>query len=62
WRAWISVTITASRMPTFASHPLARISQKTLKALAKRLLKEHGVQPASIDAMTLDEVIWWLTD
>ncbi|MDR6408494.1 isopentenyldiphosphate isomerase [Paraburkholderia terricola] len=49
-------------MPTFASHPLARISQKTLKALAKRLLKEHGVQPASIDAMTLDEVIWWLTD
>jgi len=32
-----------------------------LKRLAKRLLA-MGVSPSDIDAMTVDDMVWWLTD
>ncbi len=32
-----------------------------LKRLAKRLLA-MGVGPSDIDAMTVDDMVWWLTD
>lgn len=32
-----------------------------LKRLAKRLLA-MGVRPSDIDAMTVDDMVWWLTD
>lgn len=38
------------------------MDSRTLKALAKRLLKEYHVPPTSIDDMTPDDLVWWLTD
>lgn len=38
------------------------MDRKTLKALAKRLVREYGMSPTSIDEMTIDDMLWWLTD
>lgn len=32
-----------------------------IKRLTKRLLS-MGVSPPDIDAMTVDDMVWWLTD
>jgi hypothetical protein len=33
-----------------------------LKKLAKRLVSELRMSPRDVDELTLDDVIWWLTD
>lgn len=34
---------------------------REVKLLTKRLLS-MGVSPRDIDAMTVDDMVWWLTD
>ncbi|MDW9237870.1 hypothetical protein C7S17_3323 [Burkholderia thailandensis] len=36
--------------------------EKTVKAMAKRLLRECSISPQAIDDLTLEELVWWLTD
>ena len=59
---WTWPITSACRTPTTPFDPYGKLDRKTLKALANRLVRECGMSPTSIDEMTVDDMLWWLTD
>ncbi|EJO54755.1 hypothetical protein BURMUCF1_2008 [Burkholderia multivorans ATCC BAA-247] len=61
-KEWTWSITTPCSVRTNPFDPFVRLPIETVKALARRLMKEYGVQPQSVDDMTIDDVLWWLTD
>ncbi|CAG9218725.1 hypothetical protein BVI1335_320079 [Burkholderia vietnamiensis] len=61
-KQWTWSITTPCSVRTNRFDPFVRLPIETVKALARRMMKEYGAQPQSVEDMTIDELLWWLTD